>query len=112
MVQGKKYGKFEQAGDDLLKKSKARQGRAWAGADVAEGEGFEPSMALRPFRFSRPADSTTLAPFRGCLMKILLFGGLKYIKNRRNLQTVPTGQLKETLAWQLSTGRSSFCISC
>ena len=32
---------------------------------AAEGEGFEPSIPLRAFRFSRPADSTTLAPFRG-----------------------------------------------
>ncbi|GEM_PF-6994861 len=30
----------------------------------AEGEGFEPSNARRRYRFSRPADSTTLAPFR------------------------------------------------
>jgi hypothetical protein len=34
---------------------------------MAEEEGFEPSMARRPFRFSRPADSTTLAPFRSFL---------------------------------------------
>ena len=34
----------------------------------AEGVGFEPTMALRPFRFSRPVDSTTLAPFRAWLM--------------------------------------------
>ncbi len=31
---------------------------------TAEGEGFEPSIAVRLFRFSRPVDSTTLAPFR------------------------------------------------
>ena len=30
-----------------------------------EGEGFEPSVDLRPQRFSRPPDSTTLAPLQG-----------------------------------------------
>ena len=31
---------------------------------LAEREGFEPSKALRPFRFSRPVHSTTLPPLR------------------------------------------------
>ena len=32
---------------------------------VAEGVGFEPTRGLRPCRFSRPVQSTTLPPFRG-----------------------------------------------
>ena len=36
-----------------------------ATATKAEGEGFEPSVRLRAQRFSRPPDSTTLAPLRG-----------------------------------------------
>lgn len=31
---------------------------------MAEGEGFEPSVPLRAQRFSRPPDSTTLAPLQ------------------------------------------------
>jgi hypothetical protein len=34
-------------------------------AGLAEGEGFEPSEALRPQRFSRPPHSTTLPPLHG-----------------------------------------------
>lgn len=37
------------------------QGRGLSGV-VAEGVGFEPTMSLHPYRFSRPAHSTTLPP--------------------------------------------------
>ena len=35
-----------------------------AGAEDTEREGFEPSIALRLYRFSRPTHSTTLPPLR------------------------------------------------
>jgi hypothetical protein len=40
-------------------------------AVLAEREGFEPSIRLRVFRFSRPAYSTTLAPLHSKTLKIL-----------------------------------------
>ena len=37
---------------------------ARAGSILAEREGFEPSIPLRVYRFSRPTHSTTLPPLR------------------------------------------------
>jgi hypothetical protein len=36
--------------------------------DLAEGEGFEPSVTLLPHLFSRQASSTTPAPFRTAIL--------------------------------------------
>src|SRR5687767_10301351 len=45
-----------------------RNPRKWTEGPKAEGEGFEPSVQGLPTqRFSRPPDSTTLAPLRGRL---------------------------------------------
>ena len=41
-----------------------KQEPAGAGSFTAEREGFEPSMPLRAYRFSRPTHSTTLPPLR------------------------------------------------
>ena len=53
---------FQSAGpaSQTLKK----QEPARAGSFGAEREGFEPSMPLRAYRFSRPTHSTTLPPLR------------------------------------------------
>src|SRR3954447_24110998 len=41
----------------------------------AEGEGFEPSVQGLPTqRFSRPPDSTTLAPLRGDALRVAISG--------------------------------------
>jgi hypothetical protein len=40
------------------------QGRTGAVPNGAEREGFEPSIPLRVYRFSRPTHSTTLPPLR------------------------------------------------
>ena len=43
-----------------------KQEPAGAGSFGAEREGFEPSMPLRAYRFSRPTHSTTLPPLQNC----------------------------------------------
>src|SRR5258708_7866073 len=56
---------------------------------LAEREGFEPSIRLRVFRFSRPAYSTTLAPLRN--------NKSYYSSSLRRLQCVLDGSLRMVL---------------
>src|SRR5271156_6242341 len=55
----------------VRQKSGALQAIEWSAlakrrSFAAEREGFEPSVALLPHRFSRPARSATPAPLRAC----------------------------------------------
>ena len=47
-----------------LQQTAEKQEPAQAGSFEAEGEGFEPSISLRIYRFSRPTHSTALPPLR------------------------------------------------